>query len=254
MGLRTHKTRREALLLAAGACLSGGGLAVAGSTQSRPAIIELFTSQGCSSCPTADAFMEELASMPDVISLSYNVDYWDYLGWRDTLATAANSQRQYDYAKSRGDMDVYTPQIICDGQSHYVGSKRDQILAAIKRAQSGVPVRWTSMSIERNGDEFVVKVGAANVKMQDNGTIWLMSVMPRITVEVERGENAGQKLTYYNVVRNITPGGMWHGEPLALNLPVKGVFKDCCTACVALLQAGDVGPIMGAARWSEVQG
>jgi hypothetical protein len=253
MGLRTHTTRREALLLAAGACLAGRGVASAGAAQSRPAVIELFTSQGCSSCPTADAFMEELAAMPDVLSLSYNVDYWDYLGWRDTLATAANSQRQYDYAKARGDMDVYTPQIICDGQSHYVGSNKTAILAAIDRVRAAKPLNWVPMAIERHGDEFMITAGTAQAA-RPNGTIWLMSVMPRVSVEVERGENAGQKLTYYNVVRNITPGGMWHGEPLALNLPVKGVFKDCCTACVALLQSGSVGPIMGAARWNETQG
>ncbi|MBL8908857.1 MAG: DUF1223 domain-containing protein [Rhizobiales bacterium] len=253
MGLRIHKTRREALLLATGACLAGGGIAAAGSAQSRPAVIELFTSQGCSSCPAADAFMEELAAMPDVIALSYNVDYWDYLGWRDTLASAANSQRQYDYAKARGDMDVYTPQIICDGQSHYVGSKRAQILAAIERVRTATPVNWVPMTIERQGDEFLVTAEAAPSGAR-NGTIWLMSVMPRVKVAVERGENAGKEITYYNVVRNITPGGMWHGERLSLNLPVKGVFKDCCTACVALLQTGDVGPVIGAARWSEVQG
>ena len=253
MGLRAYKTRREALLLAAGGCLVGGGLAAAGDGQPRPAVIELFTSQGCSSCPAADAFMEELAAMPDVISLSYNVDYWDYLGWRDTLATPANSQRQYDYAKARGDMDVYTPQIICDGQSHYVGSNKAVILAAIDRIRSAKPVNWVPMAIERRGDEFAVTVEAAPNGVR-NGTIWMMSVMPRVKVAVERGENAGQELTYYNVVRNMTPGGMWHGERLALNLPVKGVFKDCCTACVALLQTGNVGPIIGATGWSEVQG
>jgi hypothetical protein len=246
-------TRREALLLAAGACVAGGGLAAAGSTQSRPAVIELFTSQGCSSCPAADSFMEKLAAMPDVIALSYNVDYWDYLGWRDTLASPANSQRQYDYAKARGDMDVYTPQMICDGQSHYVGSNQSVILAAIDRVRAANPVNWVPMSIERQGDEFVVTAEAAPKGARD-GTVWLMSVMPRVKVTVERGENAGQELTYYNVVRNITPGGMWHGDKLSLNLPVKGVFKDCCTACVALLQVGSVGPIIGAARWHEVQG
>jgi hypothetical protein len=250
MGLRTHKTRREALILAAGACLAGRGLAVA-ATQPRPAIIELFTSQGCSSCPTADAFMEKLASMPDVMALSYNVDYWDYLGWRDTLASAANSQRQYDYAKARGDMDVYTPQIICDGQSHYVGSNQKAILAAIDRVRAAKPVNWVPMAIARQGDELTVTIEAAQTGAR-NGTVWLMSVMPRVKVTIERGENAGQEITYHNVVRNITPGGMWHGERLSLNLPVKGVFKDCCTACVALLQVGDVGPVIGAARWSEV--
>jgi hypothetical protein len=197
--------------------------------------------------------MHELAQMPGVISLSYNVDYWDYLGWRDTLASPANSQRQYDYAKARGDMDVYTPQIICDGQSHYVGSKRPQILAAIKRAWAGTPVNWVPMTIERHNDEFVIETGTAQAAAP-NGTVWLMSVMPSTTVKIERGENAGKEITYYNVVRNLTPAGMWHGQKLSLNLPVSGVLKNCCTACVALLQAGSVGPVMGAARWTRVEG
>jgi len=239
--------------LAAGACLAGGGLSARAETAARPAVLELFTSQGCSSCPAADAFMEDLAEMPGVISLSYNVDYWDYLGWRDTLATAANSQRQYDYAKARGDMDVYTPQVICDGQSHYVGSKRAAILAAIKRAWANAPANWVPMRIERHDDEFVIEAGAAPAAMP-NGTVWLMSVMPRTTVKIERGENAGKEITYYNVVRNLTPAGMWHGEKLSLNLPVNGVLKNCCTACVALLQTGSVGPVIGAARWHQAEG
>jgi hypothetical protein len=246
---RLIATRRQALALAAGACLSRlTHVAAAGS--SRPAVIELFTSQGCSSCPAADAFMDELAKMPGVIALTYNVDYWDYLGWRDTLASPANSQRQYDYAKSRGDMDVYTPQIICDGRSHYVGSNRAVVLAAIDRAKASSGSDWIDVAIHRNGDEFIIKA-AAQSKPTPSGTIWLMSVMPRTTVRVERGENAGQDLTYCNVVRNLTPAGMWHGEEVSLNMPVSGVLKDCCRACVALLQVGNVGPIIGAAKWTS---
>jgi hypothetical protein len=252
MGQRVDKTRRQALLLGAGAYLAGMGFTAA-ETRARPAVIELFTSQGCSSCPAADKFMQELAAMPGVISLSYSVDYWDYLGWRDTLASPANSQRQYDYAKARGDMDVYTPQIICDGQSHYVGSKRPAILAAIKRVWASTPVNWVPMTIERQGEEFVVHTGNA-MAATPNATVWLMSVMPRVTVNVERGENAGQELTYYNVVRNMTAAGMWHGKDLSLNLPVSGVLKDCCKSCVALLQVGTTGPIIGATRWMQAEG
>jgi hypothetical protein len=252
MGQRTDTTRRQTLLLGAGACLAGLGVAQA-ETRARPAVIELFTSQGCSSCPPADEFMQELAQMPGVISLSYNVDYWDYLGWRDTLASPANSQRQYDYARARGDMDVYTPQIICDGQSHYVGSKRPQILAAIKRAWASKPANWVAMTIERQGDEFIVHAGSA-AAAAPNATVWLMSVMPRVTVQIERGENAGKEVIYHNVVRNLTAAGMWHGKELALSLPVSGVLKGCCKSCVALLQVGTAGPIIGAARWIQAEG
>src|SRR4051812_34592771 len=109
-------TRRNVLVMGAAACAASSAHAA---TPSHPCVAELFTSQGCSSCPPADALVPELRAMPNVIVLTYNVDYWDYLGWRDTLGNPAHSQRQYDYAKSRGDMDVYTPQIIVDGGSHY---------------------------------------------------------------------------------------------------------------------------------------
>jgi hypothetical protein len=99
----------------------------------RPVIVELFTSQGCSSCPPADAFLEELKAGPGVVALSYHVDYWDYLGWRDTLGSPEYSQRQYDYAKSRGDMNVYTPQTIINGGSHFVGSQKSKVSAGIAR-------------------------------------------------------------------------------------------------------------------------
>ena len=137
-------TRRSLLALAAGAVAAGAAGRVKADTV-RPAIVELFTSQGCSSCPPADAFMAEVRAMKDVVALTYNVDYWDYRGWRDTLAAPENSKRQYKYAKARGDMDVYTPQMIIDGTSHVVGSQKMAVIAAIRSSFDNPPPMWITL-------------------------------------------------------------------------------------------------------------
>ncbi len=222
------------------------------SAPKRPAVVELFTSQGCSSCPPADTFMEELAEREDLIALSYNVDYWDYLGWRDTLASPAHSQRQYDYAKSRADMDVYTPQMIIDGKSHYVGSQKNAVNAAIRRSAQSTPSLWVPMSLGGTESEFAIDVAAA--RPAPAGTVWLMTMAPRIAVKIEKGENAGHDVVYCNVVRKIVPAGMWAGEAVTLRLPRQGVMDEDSKGCVALLQTGNVGPIIGAATWGETRG
>ncbi|CAN5382568.1 DUF1223 domain-containing protein [soil metagenome] len=218
----------------------------------RPCITELFTSQGCSSCPPADAFMTELRSMKDVIALTYNVDYWDYLGWRDTLASPAHSQRQYDYAKARGDMDVYTPQLIVDGGSHYVGSNKAEVMAAIRRSLASTPSLWVPMSLTGNSTEVAIEIGASSAKTNLAATVWLVSVAPEITVKIEKGENAGKDMIYYNVVRKLTPAGMWNGEAASLTMPREGVVSGDCKGGVALLQLGSQGHIIGASTWGAL--
>jgi hypothetical protein len=241
-------TRREALGL--GAAALTGGFSVPAEAAKRPVVVELFTSQGCSSCPPADAFMEELKALPGVIALSINVDYWDYLGWHDTLADKAYSQRQYDYARSRGDMDVYTPQIVVDGITHYVGSNKSAVRAAIERSRAGTPAHWVPISLSGNDKEFIIEVDGRDKSPE--GTIWLMGIAPKISVKIERGENTGREITYYNVVRKLVPAGMWKGEPLTLRLPKSGLLTRECKGCVALLQTGDVGPVIGAASWGQI--
>jgi hypothetical protein len=241
-------TRRKALGLGAAAAI--GGFTIPARAASRPVIVELFTSQGCSSCPPADAFLEELKATPRVIALSLNVDYWDYLGWHDTLADKSYSQRQYDYARSRGDMDVYTPQMVVDGMSHYVGSNKSAVRAAIKRAQAATPALWVPMSCSDNDKEVVIQAEARDKSPE--GTIWLLSIAPKVSVKIDRGENAGREISYYNVVRKLMPAGMWKGEALTLKLPKSGLLGPDCKACVALLQSGDVGPVIGAASWGSI--
>ena len=212
-----------------------------------PVVVELFTSQGCSSCPPADAFLTELRATPGIIALTYHVDYWDYLGWKDTLGGPEFSQRQYDYAKARGDMDVYTPQMIINGGRHVVGSQKDNVRAAIAEArQQTWPVRVT---LGENGREITVELGAG---AKEDATLWLLPLVPLMSVKILKGEIAGREIEYRNVVRKILPAGMWTGKPERLVLPRDGVLAPECTGCVALLQKGKAGPVLGAAVWGDV--
>ncbi|MBI2717193.1 MAG: DUF1223 domain-containing protein [Rhizobiales bacterium] len=242
-------SRRRALTLAAaGVAMAGLGRPAVSAAGARAAVVELFTSQGCSSCPPADAFLAELQATKDVIALSYHVDYWDYLGWKDTLGDPENSQRQYDYAHARGDMDVYTPQMIVDGRSHFVGSSRPVVLDAIARAQAAPP--GVPLSLRNEKMELVVDIGrGADV---GETTLWLMSIVPRVSVKILKGEIAGKEIVYRNVVRGLMAAGMWNGEAKTLRLPKDGVLTSDSKGCVALLQQGKVGPVLAAATWGEV--
>jgi hypothetical protein len=209
-----------------------------------PVVVELFTSQGCSSCLPADAFLAELGQRPGSIALSLHVDYWDYLGWRDTLGSADCAERQRAYTRRRGDGQVYTPQIIVNGRTEILGSDRQGVLDAMAMArdhQASVPVAIASR--ER---ELVVEVASApSGNMIAEATVWVFSVVPRVVIDIRRGENAGRTVVYTNVVRKIIPAGMWHGDKLDLTLP-KAAIVGTGTTCAAVLQVDGTGPIIGA--------
>lgn len=211
------------------------------------AVVELFTSQGCSSCPPADRLFKSFAGRRDIVALSLPVDYWDYLGWKDTLASAKNSERQRAYARERGDGAVYTPQMVVNGMAHAVGSDRSQIERQIARtsmefAQRRVPVRfWRTNSL------LVIEAGTApeGVKTSDC-TVWLAVVQDVAEVEIHRGENSGRTIQYYNVVHELVPVGTWNGTPLRVQLATQSVLRPGKSYAV-LLQEGMGGPILGAA-------
>lgn len=211
-------------------------------------VIELYTSQGCSSCPPADALLRHYATIPDVIALSLPVDYWDYLGWKDTLATPRNSERQRSYAKARGDGAVYTPQVVVNGRAHVNGSNRREIDKALeagwpKLMANQVPVRFWNQ-----GGTVLVQAGAGTASStQKEATVWLAIVKKSADVAIPRGENAGKSITYTNVVRELAPVGMWTGKPMQIRLARSAMMRAEADACVVLLQAGDGGPIIGAA-------
>lgn len=214
----------------------------------RPVVVELFTSEGCSSCPPADAFLNELARQPPLIALSFHVDYWDYLGWRDTLALPEATKRQRDYALRRKDGRVYTPQIIVNGLKHAVGSRQSEVQAIIAEEQNRKPADFVGMTLKVQGEELAVGLETAPSDLVERqGTLWVMAVAPKLVVTVGRGENAGRTITYRNVVRRLIPAGMWHGEARGLTLPRSDVLPDPSLCCAAILQADDAGPILGAA-------
>jgi hypothetical protein len=213
-------------------------------------VLELFTSQGCSSCPPADALLAELAEKPGIVALSYSVDYWNYLGWHDTLSSPANSDRQREYAKARGDGRVYTPQVVVDGLLHVNGSDEtaiDQAMQEAARRLAGVRV---PVSMHGEGDTLVINVGAApDDSHTRNATIWLAIAKEKETVSITRGENSGRTLSYHNPVRELSPVGMWKGESMTLRLPLKDLKTMGGDCLMALVQVENSGPILGAAEY-----
>ena len=179
---------------------------------SRPVLVELFTSQGCSSCPPADAVLRELGRRPDVLALGFHVDYWDSLGWADPYASPQFTARQQRYA-GQHDWQVYTPQLVIDGQRSLVGSRRsaaeDGIVAAGKARRTAVA------SIVRDGAAVRVDIGKAD-DGSAAGEVWLISFDAERTTAIARGENAGRRIVYPNVVRSIRRLGDWRNAPLSL--------------------------------------
>ena len=216
------------------------------------AVLELFTSQGCSSCPPADALLAELGKRPGYVTLSYSVDYWNYLGWRDTLSSAANSARQRDYARMRGDGRVYTPQIVVDGLMHVNGSNEAAIEMAMRNAAERLNDIKVPVNMHAEGDTLVIGIGAAPDKSdRRSATIWLAIAQDEATVSITRGENSGKTLSYHHPVRELTPIGMWQGDAMTLRLPLKDLKTMGGDYLVTLLQVENAGPILGAAQYER---
>ena len=238
-------TFRLKLWLAAFAALLVPSVFAAPALAGPQAVVELFTSQGCSSCPPADALMVELAKRPELVTLTFPVDYWDYLGWKDTLAHPAFTARQRAYAHRRSDRQVYTPQAIVNGTKPCVGSDEAQIESLIVASESGpslpVPVRV----FDRDGT-VTVEVAAGS----GTADVWVLPVLRSHTVQIGRGENGGRTITYANVVRGVIRIGEWRGDATRLEVPL-ATARGGGDAYVVLLQptfGTKPGPILGAAK------
>jgi hypothetical protein len=218
------------------------------------AVVELFTSQGCSSCPPADRIIGELAKDPSVIALSMPIDYWDYLGWKDTLADARFSARQKAYSQARGDRDVYTPQVVVNGSAHLIGSDRAGIENAIGNTKKADGVMSVPVSMTIAGKQITVTVAASgNSPAAAHGEIWICSVSKAIPISVGRGENRGRDLTYYNVVRNLLKVGDWNGSSGSWTVPLENISREGVDAAVVYVQDGSrdkPGAMLGAAYTS----
>ena len=210
----------------------------------RPVVIELYTSQGCSSCVPADAFLAQLANRKDVVALSLPITYWDMLGWRDTLATQANTDRQKAYAQAMGRGGVYTPQVIIDGRKDLVGSKDaaiDQAIASREAKLPDVPIRLSVLP-----NEVHVVVSGAKINSSKPATIWMMTVRPSATVKIGAGENAGRTLSYRDIVTGIKAVGLWKGKKVTLDLPRAAIDAGHSDGITVIVQQGGYGQILGA--------
>jgi hypothetical protein len=215
------------------------------------AVVELFTSQGCSSCPPADKILGELANDPSVIALSMPIDYWDYLGWKDTLADARFSARQKAYSHVRGDREVYTPQVVVNGSVHVIGSDREGIEEAIGTTANATGVMSVPVTMTLSGKQINVSVAASNKgPAATHGEVWICSVSRAVPISIGRGENRGREITYHNVVRNLLKVGDWNGTPGSWSVPLENIAHEGVDAAVVFLQDGSrekPGPMLGAA-------
>ena len=212
-----------------------------------PSVIELYTSQGCSSCPAADALFKSYAARSDIIALSMPVDYWDYLGWKDTLANPKFTKRQRAYAKVRADGQVYTPQAIINGREHVVGSSKGDIDAVIKTHLAKPRAVSMRAAIEK-GTVTIDIAQAADISTE--ATVWLAVVRAEAHIDVKAGENRGRKLTYYNVVSDIVPAGMWSGPAVTIRQPASALTTGANQRLAVIVQQGPGGPIIAAA-WAD---
>jgi hypothetical protein len=209
-------------------------------------VVELFTSQGCSSCPPADRLLGELAGDDSLVALSLPVDYWDYLGWHDTLAKPVYSKRQRGYSEQRGSAEVFTPQIIVNGVTQVVGSDRSAIKNACTKAAKEKPV---SVTLRKNAGKVEIEVSGGS---GTPAAVWLLSVAQEKPVVIGRGENRGKTVTYHNVVRDFRKLADWNGAPIRQSITLNEITGDADMVAV-LVQPGSIekpGPIRGAAALS----
>jgi len=223
--------------------------ASAGETRAQPkAVLELFTSQGCSSCPQADALLEQMSKSPNYIALAYHVDYWDYIGWPDTFGAKANSDRQRDYAESWGSSRIFTPQLVVNGVKGVVASRKKDVDGAVTATGLNLPITLTP-----SGDMLDVAI-EGNDDME-KAVVWLVTFIDRAEVEIERGENKGKRIAYTQIVTGRQAVGMWDPDTGAhLKLPLAEVLTDTSNGAVIMVQQerdGLPGRILGAASFTR---
>ena len=238
-------------VIAGGALFASLAVAAAGAEQGararapgaspEPVVVELFTAQGCVACPEANLLVEDLASRPGVIALTYSVDYWDYLGWADTFAKPEFADRQRAYQGNLRLRDVYTPQIVVDGYRQVSGARPPEVRAAV--AEEAARRVWPP-EVQFMNDGGRVAVGSGSLP-EGGAEVWLVRYDPGpATVEVRGGDNRGQSVRHVNVVREIVKLGDWVGRPQVFRMP-EAESDQLATA--VLVQAKADGRILAAA-------
>lgn len=210
--------------------------------QVRPAVVELFTSEGCSSCPPAEVYLGELAQRADVLALAFHVDYWDDLGWHDRFVIPEATPRQRGYARSLRLSSIYTPQIVIDGTTDFVGSDRARIVRALKDSRTGVPIDITV----REGSLAIDLLSESTAKPSD---VVLFAFARSAVSPIGRGENSGRTLTEYNIVRAVKHLGEYGGRAQTYQADLSSLPKDATDVAVIVQSLGQ-GLVLGAARYS----
>lgn len=213
-------------------------------------VIELFTSQGCSSCPPADRFLGELAARDDLIPLSFHVDYWNYLGWKDPFSSPESTRRQRDYRRVLGLRYVYTPQMVIGGTRQSVGSNRAEVLREIERirAEPRVPIRISYPS----EDKAIVTIDAVaegGPTPSSPATVWLFAYDTEQRTSIRRGENSGVEMINHNVVRVHRRIGKWSGGKITISMPIAMMGIENQDACAIIVQSEKTGRIWGAIKF-----
>lgn len=230
--------------------LAQPGAAVAGDFTG---VVELFTSQGCSSCPPADEELARLIEKGEVLALSYHVDYWNYLGWADTLSNPAATKRQYGYASTLKRKDVYTPQAVINGQEHANGADGAAVGAILTKLSATGAGLTVDVEANLDAESLNISIGEGVGKAE----IVAVYFDQATTVEIKRGENAGRNITYRHSVRKIETIGMWNGEAVNLKLPASVLSGGPGVGCAIFLQvfdkAGAPGRILGATMIDDHQ-
>ncbi len=210
------------------------------------AVLELFTSQGCPYCPPADALLAQLAKRDDIVALTLPVDYWDYLGWKDTLAKQAYTKRQRDYARSRGDGEIFTPQMVVNGMMHVIGSRAEDIEDALERTDHKLRNLRVPVSLSSDGASIWLRVSAApQGSNYRSGTLWVAFFSHAVPVDIRRGDNQGRRITYTNVVRDLKVAAHWEGEPVSLQIAIP--HQKTIDGCAAFLQTDKSKVMLGVA-------
>ena len=218
-------------------------------TRMRPkAVVELFTSQGCASCPPADALLTMLATEGDVVALAYHVDYWDYIGWPDTFGAAANSDLQRDYAESWGSSRIFTPQLVVNGVKGVVASRKREVEGAVDGTGLHLPIRLTAANE-------MLDVAIEGDAGMEQAVVWLITFIDRAEVDIERGENKGKRIAYTQIVTGRQAVGMWDPDAGAhFKLPLSEVLTETSNGAVVMVQQdrdGLPGRILGAASFTR---
>jgi hypothetical protein len=229
-------------------CLAALGPGPALADGDAPVVVELFTSEGCSSCPAADEFLADLARRPDVLPLAFHVDYWDYLGWTDRFASPDFTTRQRSYARALASPMVYTPQAVVDGAAHIVGSDRGGLEELIEAARTADPVAAIDLAWTAEGN---LEVAIPAAPYDGTATVWFVRYDVEGVSDVTDGENAGRTLHHVNIVRELRAIGMWRGEAFSVVLPAEGVKPADGRSgygCAIIVQPEGLGPILGARR------